>query len=297
MNFTYNIQKNDFLTDEAEEKGEIDFHSAIDVFQNFLFETQLEIAAQTESASYYPTITFKSDSANQLSIKADSLRGFDMNYDNGSKMAEWFLSNDMNQNIEGLTVEYFIELFFKEKIENQLNLQPKNINSEITDQSPDNIISYTFSPSLINLIDFLLGVGGGLFATWLAAETLTKDINPTIWIVQVLLFILWFPRIFFGITYFLHDRRVKVTIDSETNVINYEKDGDQVTFNRNDIKECFILRPPNWGSTIWYSYIHIVLKDDKQVVITNFISKPEKIAEILKLHCKCINSSFPFLPY
>jgi hypothetical protein len=188
LTITCNIQKVDFFVDQIEDKGLVDLIGAIDAFQNFPFEDQLQQAAQRELTSCFPTISFKS-------------------------------SDDHDNNFE-------------------------------------------------------LG-----------------------WGIQLLISLFWFPGTLLHLTYWFKNNNATVKVDQKAKIIKYIKDDKEISFNRQEIVNCEINESRNWSAP-WsgYRYLLIVLKDHRKVVISNFITEPEKIIDLLKLNFKIDKRTIPFLP-
>jgi len=127
MDYTYNIQKVDFFSDQIEEMGKINLQSTIKVFQEFPFEAQMKKANQMEMTSCAPTITYKCSDNRRLGIWTQDNKGFFMYYENGGEQyAEFYLPNSYDENPEGYVVEEFIEQFFENTIEQSINLKTPN---------------------------------------------------------------------------------------------------------------------------------------------------------------------------
>jgi hypothetical protein len=299
MTFTYNIQKVDFFTDQVEEMGQVDLDGAIEAFQKFPFNDQLKEAQKRELTSCLPTITFKSNENKTLGIWAKDDKGFFLHYDNGTEVADFYLSNDFEKNPEGFAVEEFIEQFIKDTIEQSLSLVDKNIEegnlSKPRRKHSEKTVTFSFSDTN-KLKPFLWIVPYLSLALLLLLTDLTHKFVFG-WSVHLILGFLWFPGIIVHISYWFKNHNSTVTIDPKAKTIEYRKNGQSIKFNRNDIFNCELnvsrgFWPP-WNS---YCYLWIVLKDHKQIVITNFITDPETIINSLKLNFKTDRRSIPFLP-
>jgi hypothetical protein len=299
MTFTYNIKKVDFFTDQVEEMGLVDLAGAIEAFQRFPFDDQLKEARQRELTSSLPKIIFTSNENKTLEVWALDDKGFCLLYDNGTEVADFYLSNDFEKNPEGFAVEEFIEQFFNGTIEQSLCLVEKDVKQDNLFE-PHLILSgktLTFSYRDTNMLKpFLWIVPSLILAIFLFATDLVNKFEFG-WRVHFLMGFLWFPGIIVHASYWLKNHNSSVTIDPKAKTIEYQKNGQTIKFNRNDIYNCEV----NESRSVWspwnsYCYLWIVLKDHTQIVITNFITEPETIINSLKLNFKTDRRSIPFLP-
>jgi hypothetical protein len=294
LTITYNIQKVDFFVDQIEEKVQVDLDGAIDAFQNFPFEDQLKQAAQRELTSCLPTISFKNSDGKTLGIWAQDDKGFFLFYDTGKQTSEFFLSNDFNKNPEGLTVEEFIELFFNGTIEQSIKLNDKFVeNNDSNDKKTElgSIVTFSFSdtnkftPLVWTILYFILALA--IFRVDMVNKF---EIG---WGIHLLMGFFWIPGMILHISYWIKNNSARVTIFPKEKIIEYEKNGQVIKFSRNEINNCEV----NEGRRIWsgYSYLWIVLKDERKIIITSFIAKPELIVDMLNLNFKTRNRVIPFL--
>jgi hypothetical protein len=304
MTFTCNIQKVDFFIDQIEEKGQVNLDQAIDIFQNFPFDDQLKEASKRELMSSLPTVTFKSEDGSTLSIWAENDKGFSFHYDNGKQCSNFYLSNNFEENPQGIAAEEFIELFFKKTIEQELDLiEIEEENNEDEDEIPEthkkasksNIVTFSFSDTVkYKLYLWTL--------PWLGLALLLFKVDAEHnfemgWGAHLLFAFFWLPSTIIHLSYWLRNNGAVVSINTSTKTITYEKDGQQIKFTRNDIHHCEINETRSYNAAwINYRYIWFVLKDKRQVVITNFITEPENIIDALKPHFKVDKRTIPFLP-
>jgi len=298
MTFTYNIQKVDFFVDQIEDKGQIDLDGAIDAFQNFRFADQLKQADERELTSCLPTISFKSNDGKTLGIWAQDDKGFFLHYDNGSKVSEFFLSNDFEKNPEGLVAEEFIEQFFDGTIEQLLKLEDKlteGNESEVKPTTSNQLIEFSFANTK-KIKYYLWTVPFLIMAVFLFKTDIEKHFELG-WGLHIMCSFLWLPGTIVHLSYWLKNHNVTVRVDPQAKTLEYEKDGQVIKINRNEIYNCE-LNETRSGRAPWnsYRYLWIVLNDRKQIVITNFITEPENIINLLKLNFKTDRRTIPFLP-
>lgn len=299
MTFTYNIKKVDFFSDQVEEMGQVDLGGAIEAFQRFPFDEQLMEARQRELTSCLPTIIFTSNDNISLKVWAQDDKGFCLLYDNRKELVDFYLSNDFEKNPEGFAVEEFIEQFFNGTIEQSLSLSEKGFEQDNLFK-PRKIHSdktVTFSFRNTNMLKpFLWIVPYLTLAIFFFATDLVHKFEFGL-SVHFFMGFLWFPGIIVHASYWLKNHNTTVTIDLKAKTIEYQKNSQTIKFSRNDIYNCEV----NESRSVWspwnsYCYLWIVLKDHKQIVITNFITEPETIISLLKLNFKTDRRSIPFLP-
>lgn len=299
ITFTYNVQKVNFFTDQVEEMGQVDLAGAVKAFHKFPFDDQLKEVRQRELTSSLPTITFKSNNNKKISIWAKDDKGFYLLYDNGKQVADFYLSHDFNKNPKGFVAEEFIELYFRGTIEQYLNLVDKHREdddfSESVPQHTDKTFSFSFKDTnKIKFLAYTLVLLSLVFFFYIDR----KESFELGWLYPLFLALFFgLPSVFLHISYWLKNYNATVIIDTQDKTIEYKKNGKSIKFNRNDIYNCEInetrsFRVP-WNS---YNYLWIVLNDRRQVVITNFITEPETIINLLNLNFKTDRRSIPFLP-
>jgi hypothetical protein len=298
VKFTYNIQKIDFFPDQFEEKGPVNLEGAIEAFQTFPFTDQLKQIEERELTSCFPSIAFVSDEGKTLGVWAQDGKGFFLHYDNGIRESEFFLSYEFETNSEGLEVEEFIEKFFNGTIEESLflkDLQEEDTIQKLKLKHTAQIITYSFASTkklklLLWTLPFLL------LALFLVCIDIEKKIGFG-WGLHLAYSIFWLPASFIFLTYWFKNNNAQVIIDTKEKTLEYVKGGLRTKFHREEIFKCELNVARSWYEP-WksYRYIWIILKDHRQIVITNFITEPEKIIDLLKLHYKTDKRTIPFLP-
>lgn len=302
MTFTCNIQKVDFFIDQVEERGLVNLDQAINVFQSFPFDDQLKEARERELTSCLPTVTFKSADGKTLSIWAEDDKGFSFYYDNGKQISNFYLSNDFEKNPQGLAAEEFIDLFFNETIEQELDLIDKEEENDeeeipaiVKKASNSKIVSFSFGDTVKYKL-YLWTLPWLALALFIFKVDAEKNFELG-WGMHLLFAFFWLPSTIIHLSYWLKNSGAVVSINTKTKTITYEKDGHQIEFTRDDIHLCEINETRSYKAA-WngYRYIWFVLKDKRQVVITNFITEPENIINALKPNYKVDKRTIPFLP-
>jgi hypothetical protein len=294
MKYQYLIQKADFFIDEFKDNGTVTLEQAINFFRIYPFKEELMKFQEKEIINRFSKILFKTEDDITLSIWIENNNGYILLYENKKQFAEFFISNDFNENKKGLSVEYFLELFFFQKIEEELNLKNKRI------QLKRNIQPIIFTFKNTNKINNLYRS-----IPWLILSIIIfiYDYNNNFKIglyVQLIFCLFWLPSFILYLSYWKKNENATVKIDPLEKTIVYEKGGKSVKFNRNEIVKCFINEETSTSvrsNTKSYKYIHFILKDKRAVIITNFITEPENIAKPLNLNCTINDRYISFLPF
>ena len=107
----------------------------------------------------------------------------------------------------------------------------------------------------------------------------------------------WLPGAIVHLSYWFKNRDATVTIDSLEKTIEYKQNKRYIKFNQTDISFCEMNETRSFGAG-WrnYRYLWFVLKDKRQILVTNFITEPENIIKPLKLKCDVEKRTIPFLP-
>lgn len=294
------IQKFDFFEDQFEDKGNVNLDTAIQLFQDFEFTEQLKEAKKLETESCLPTIIFESNNRKKLTISAYDENGFSLHYENIEKEAEFFISNNFEENPSGILAEEFIEMFFEQTIENELVLENKkkiveDEKKEINKSKNTNSVTYSFNDKG-KLRYFLWSTPWVIFSILFVYFNLTSNLKIE-WYYLIILCLFWIPALIVHISYWFKNKNVRVIIDRNEKTLTYEKNGEIIKFNRSDIKRCELNHSSFSRSTmIDYSYLWFILNDKRKVVITNFVTEPENIINALNLKYTSEKRTVPFLP-
>ncbi len=127
MKYSYLIQEPSFFIDEFKDNGIVNLEQSIAYFHNYPFIQQLKEVQEKEIINRYPKIIFRSEDDKTLTIWIEDQKGYLVSYENEKQFAQFYISNNFNENAEGYSVEYFLELFFNQKIEEKLNLKNKGV--------------------------------------------------------------------------------------------------------------------------------------------------------------------------
>ena len=293
MKNRYLTQKSDSFVDEFKDNGFVSLEEAIYFFQTYPFVEELKETKKNEGQNRFSKIVFQSDNNQKLSIWIENNEGTFLYYENEKQFAQFFISKNCNENIEGLNVEYFINLFFKNNIEEKLNL--KNIPPNL--KVKKELITFSFENSkklntLYNSIPWFI----------ISVVFLFYDYQSKFGMViyaHITLSLFWLPSLFLFLSYWLINKNAIVKIDSFENIISYQKDNKKIMFNRNEIDKCILNEEEstsNRSNTKKFSYLHITLFNKEEIIITNFITEPRTIINLLNLNYKVNDRLMSILP-
>jgi hypothetical protein len=294
LKIRYLIQKSDYFIDEFKEIGFVDLEQAINSFKEFPFEEELIETKRKEIANRFSKIIFQSDNSKKVTIWIENNEGFFFCYENGKQFSQFFISNNFVENKEGLTVEYFLNIFFSGNIEEKLNL--KNIKP--IQKIEKRVITFSFNDStkiytLYNSIPWFIGS-----IIFLIYDYQNK--SGMMIYAHLILSLFWLPSLYLFLSYWRINKNATVKIDTFENVLSYQKDGKRTTFNRNEIDKCLINEEESTSSrsnTKKFSYLHIILLNKEEIIITNFITEPHNIVNLLNLNYKVNDRYMATLPF
>jgi hypothetical protein len=290
----YLTQRFDSFIDEYKDNGLVSLEKAIDFFNTYPFDEELKEVKKNEIVNRFSKIAFESENNQKLSIWIENDEGYFLYYENEKEFAQFFISRNFNENVEGLEVEYFLNLFFANNIEEKLNL--KNIEPNLKSKKQLIYFSFEDSKKLNTLYSSIPWFIGSLIF-------LIYDYQSKFGMViyaHIILSLFWLPSLLLYLSYWRINKNAIVKIDSFENIISYQKDGKRIVFNRNEIDKCVINEEEstsNRSNTKKFSYLHITLFNKEEIIFTNFITEPHNIVNLLKLNYKVNDRYMAILPF
>ena len=295
---TYNwkIQFSEHYSDEFKQKGTIDKEKAVEEFQLFPWDKEIDDYKRRDDNPTIPKIIFNSDDDRQLILSSTSNKGYEVEYTNiaTNKFSDFYLSNNFEK--KNYTPEEIIEFFFDDNLEQHIKLKdiPKLTEKKPAEKKTPSNVEFSFKPSLRPLFSFNFLLWLILFVGY--AILLAKEPTFPKW--GLLLFAFTWPiPIIVHLTYYLKNAGAKVIIDTRNHDLKYIKGSKEIKFNRNDIFRCQVTFSKSSRMSMCddYSYVWFILNDRTYIVITQFIADPNEIVEALtcKFEEKITN---PFLP-
>lgn len=281
-------QKPDDFIDEFHDNGFVNLEQAINFFRVYPFVEELKQVRSNELTDRFPIIIFQNDLNCKLSIWKENSDGTFLCYENEKQSSQFFISNNFLENKEGVSVKFFIELFFSETIENEITLKKKRKSNDIRKQP----ITFSFNDNTQKIGNFYELI------PWFIATVFIFVFNLDDLYLSLAFSLLWLPSCCLFLTYWRVNKNAVVKIDYSQKTLSYNKDGMRIKFNRNEIDKCFIYEVSSSRSMFSsYSYLHIVLSDRRRIVITNFMTEPRNIVKYLDLNYKVDEVIIPFLPF
>jgi hypothetical protein len=121
--YTWKIQLSESYSDQFHQKGPIDKEKAIDEFQLFPWDKEIDDYRRRHDNPTSPKIIFTDANGRELMIAAINTKGYELEYTHtaSGKRAELYISNSFESS--ALTVEEMIGLFFDNNIEQHLKLR------------------------------------------------------------------------------------------------------------------------------------------------------------------------------
>jgi hypothetical protein len=294
--YSWKIQFSEHYTDEFNHKGAIDKDRAIEEFQFFPWDKEIDDYKRSNDNPTIPKIIFDADDKRQLTISSTSNRGYQIKYINfaSEKYSDFYVSSNFEK--KNYTPEEIIEFFFENNLEEHLKLKsiPKaSVKKPIEKKNPKNTefsFKHTFRP-LFTLNFFIwLAVSVGYAVISAKESTFPK------WVLVIFVFT-WPIPLIVHLTYYMKNAGAKVIIDTRNHDLTFVKGTKEIKFNRDDIFRCQITYSKSSRMSLCddYSYVWFILNDRRYVVITHFIADPYEIVETL--NCKFEErSSGAFLP-
>jgi hypothetical protein len=283
--YTWKIQFSENYADEFKLKGTIDKEKAVEEFQLFPWDKEIDDYKRRDDNPTIPKIIFDSADKRQLIISSTSNKGYEVEYTNlaSNKCSDFYLSSNFEK--KNFAPEEIIEFFFDNTLEQHVKLSEilKPTEEEPKEKKTSKNIEFSFKPSLRPLFSFNF-----FFAIALSiGYALLSAKSPTFpkWGLLVFAFT-WPVPIIVHLTYYLKNAGAKVIIDTRNHDLTYIKGSKEIKFNRDDIFRCQVTSSPNSKMSMCddYSYVWFILNDRTYVVITHFIADPYEIVETL--NCK-----------
>lgn len=283
--YTWKVQFSENYADEFLQKGTIDKENAIEEFQLFPWDKEIDDYKRRDDNPTVPKIIFTSDDNRQLTLASTSNKGYEAGYTNMStnKFSDFYLSSNFEK--KNYAPEEIIEFFFENTLEEHIKLKdiPKPIEKKPANKKSPNNIEYNFRPNFRPLFsfNFFFWLGFSVCYTLLAMK---EPFLPK-WVLFFFA-ITWPIPVIVHLTYYLKNSGAKVIIDTRNHDLTYIKGSEEIKFNRDDIFRCQVTYSKSTRHSLCddYSYVWFILHNRTYVVITNFVAEPTEIVETL--NCK-----------
>ncbi len=290
------MQLSENYADEFKEKEIIVKEKAVEEFQLFPWDKEIDDYKRRDDNPTIPKIIFDSDDKRQLIISSTSNKGYEVEYKNltTNKFSDFYLSSNFEK--KNYTPEEIIEFFFDNVLEQYIKLKdiPKPIEKKTSDKKSPKNIEFIFTPSLRPLFSFNFLLTLLLFVSYF----IIAYQEPTFpkWILLLFTFT-WPIPIIVHLTYYLKNANAKVIIDKKNHDLIYIKGSKKIKFNRDEIFRCQVTFSKRSRTSMCddYSYVWFILNDRTYIVITHFIADPHEIVETLNCRFE-EKSTGAFLP-
>ena len=297
-NFNWKIQLSEFYSDQFEDKGLVDKEKAVEAFQFFPWEKEVDDFNGRNDNPTAPRIIFTAPDNRVLDISTINLDNFYVEYSNftAKKYSEFYISNDFNK--KNWTIEELIEFFFDNSLEEHIKLENILDETEETEtikkeKKPAKNIEFSFKPQHLKILSILPFFWLG-FSIVLIFTNKIMDAQLPLFI-HLFLLSKWLPSFIVHLNYYLKNNNSKVIIDIKNHDLTYIKEETEIKFNRDDIFRAQVTIVDR-GSMINYSYVWFMLKDKRYVTITCFIADPYEIVETLNCRYEERTRWIPLLP-
>jgi len=298
--YTWKTQLSKNYSDQFQPKGSIDKEKAIEEFQLFPWDKELDDFKRSIDNPTIPKIIFDSNDQRQLIIEAIDIEGYRVEYSNFStgKFSEIYISNDFEKN--NLSTEEIIDLFFDNTIEPHLKL--KDIAIPGTEETEEKIkespecLEFNFKSNNLSFISPRAFLWLGIALIYLRLSYVGESNLPMLG--NIFLISICLTPILIHLTYFLKNYSAKAKIDTRNHEITYMKGSKEIKFNRDDIYRCQVTTGKRslYSTVHNYSYVWFILNNGKHITLTCFMADPYEIIAALNCKCEEKQSILPFLP-
>lgn len=297
MRCTFFISHTDFLENQTESTGTVNVHGALRLFWDFPFDEGMPAAGKRRKNSRIPTLSFEDDEGNRLNVWSETIEKFRIHYcKSDGRKADLLLDRHEMKMKHADQVPDFIRLFFKRKIEFWLTFSPQGQggNDQVAVSEKDtreflfkDVRKFRF---IRFSLFFLVVIGLPLFFF-----DLFNGFEMGVGL-HLLCSFYWLPGIIFHFSYWIKNHDAKLIVNTQEKTLEYIKGMRHVIIKQEDVHHCE-LREAMSGRAPWaeYCYLWIVLKNSRQIVVTNYLADPGEVLRLLKWPFELNRKGFPFL--
>lgn len=291
MNTIFGYQYFDSDPDEVEkENNPIDLEKAIDLFNTFPWNEQFKGISKREEtnlSSTTPTLYFYEATEKFLSVSALSDDGFLVNYRDDDKFGELFISNNILEKPEGISVEQFIDDFFNHKVEETLELYE-------FEQGSKEAIHYNLNYNKAKLYRPLL------FLLLPYLSVFYDDYDPALFLPFLILmsgfiFISILPNLLLNFKYWKNDKDQTIGYDPIQKILTITRKNETYEIPKSEI-ESFDLVRPRTSQRAFQDYSYLRLKtSDNTFAVTYLLVDPTELLTLLNVNFRDIEVYYPKL--
>ena len=291
MNATFGYQYFDSDPDEIKkEAGSIDSTKAIELFNSFDWDKQFEgILKREESdlSSTTPTLYFYETEEQYLSISATNDEGFLIHFRDNNKLGELFISNNILEKPEGISVEQFIDDFFNHKVGETLELfefeleAPKEVRYQL-----DYNKGRLFRPLLFMLIPFI----------YLFFDSFDPTlIFPIIIAMSGIILLLTLPNLLLNFRYWKNDNNQTIIYNPTKRLLTIKQQNETYEIRKSEIESVELVRPRT-SQRAFQEYSYLRFKSgDLAFAITHFTIDSGELISTLNINFRDIEVFYPSL--
>lgn len=292
MKVTFGYQYADFDPDKIlKHDGLVDLDKAIHLFHNYPWEKQFEIISKrldSNISSSYPTIYFYKSETHFLSISASSEQGFLIHYQMDNKFGELFISNDILERPQGISVETIINDFLCDKLQDFLELTDYDI-------KPTETVHFELRYSKVKIYRPLLWTLAPFI--YLLFDYDPIQIIPVILIMSGIIFIATIPRVHLNYTYWKNDFGQQMTYNPNNRTLMIDQKGKKTEISKTLIKSCdYVHTRPLQRAFKEFSYLRIKTENDT-FIVTHLTTNTEELLNLLSINFNDIEVFYPKIDF
>jgi hypothetical protein len=291
MKATVGYQYYDSDPEEIQKKEtQIDLDQAVELFSSFPWDEQFAgILKRKESdlSSTSPTLYFFETENRFLSISATDDEGFVVHYREGDRLGELFISNNILEKPEGISVEQFIDDFFNDKVEETLELiefelEPtKEIRYEL-----DYKKSKLYRPLLFMLIPLIYI----FFDSYDPALVL-----PFILSMSGIIFLFTLPNLLLNFSYWKNDSNQSITYNPTKKLLTIQQNNENYEIPKSEIESVELVHT-RLSQRAFQEYSYLRFKSgDSAFALTHLTIDPVEILSTLNINFRDIEVFYPNL--
>lgn len=309
MSFILKFQYADKNPDELETIGEVSLDEAINHFYEFDWKGQREINEERESANLSSSLTtyflFNKNYENEfLSIYEANTDEYTIYYQNGSKVGEDFISNDLTKNPNGNTIEDILGAFFDGSLYTEKNIETES--GRETDSKinlEDNIGQFNLKRNLPTLWWLAVPIVLVIITMVFGDVNLNRE-KFVLWLVfcYSAIILIHIPYLIILLQYLSKPHVLSLKYTRETNSLTLFFQTSLVTINKNEILQVVFTEPKRaekmYTKLSSFKNMVLSLKNGQQYFLTNLTFSEDEfyfILEALKVHYYHLEKMYPVL--
>lgn len=268
----------------------IDFNQAVELFNSFPWDEQFKGVLKREESdisSTTPTLYLHETEKKFLSISATNDDGFLVHYRDDNRLGELFISNNILEKPEGISVEQFISYFFNSKVEETLELfdfdvEPiKEVRYELT---------YNKSKLYRPLLFMLIPVVYIFFDSYDPALIL-----PIILSMSGVIFLFTLPSLLLNFSYWKNDSNQVIIYDPTKKLLTIQQSNETYKIPKSNIESVELVHPRT-SQRAFQEYSYLRFKSgDLSFAVTHLTIDPSELLSTLNINFRDIEVFYPSL--